>query len=231
MPVTASNRRRTNRRPPTASPFQAPLMTQPEQERPTDHQGIPVVKEEALRSPLPGAGEFRISKLYLANDTVAYACRDCLETANTRGEVMAHRNQEHGSRYGKKTPRVIPVKDRDVLDVVLPPRPDGNPAPSTLMELTLGELLALAPSLKALGDLIEQLERERDEAAGERLSRADRHKIEIYESHQAEIVELRAVKARTANYEEIRQEVADLRAWKKKITAKLHSVGFHLEEE
>lgn len=234
---TPSNTRKPVGRPrkqPAATSFQAPLIANTEPERPTDHDGVPIMREQTF-SNLPNAAPFRISKLILANDEIAFACRDCMFTADSRGDVMEHRNEVHGTRYGKKTPKMTFPKDREIGDPVLPPRPDGKPAPQQLREMTMGEYLAIAPSLKALGDLIDRVETERDEALAEveknRIDRLTQHKLDVYASNQETIVELRMQLQRWANYEDIREELYALRAWKKKITQKLHLVGFKLEED
>lgn len=247
---TASNRTATNttrrRRIPVPA-FQEPLIAEKRQasppeppepesaeERPTEYNGIPVEREEPLPSPLPKAQPFRISRLYLANGVIAYACRDCLFTADGRGEVMVHRNAAHGSRYGKKRSQVILAKDPTVEEFVLPPRKEG-PAPDTLLEMTIGEFLAVAPTIKALGDHLEQLETEKNDLqrqlAEVRIDRSTQHKIDVYESHRQEILDLRLTVQKQANYEQIREELYELRAWKRKITHKLSQLGFKLDEE
>lgn len=233
MPVAVPRKQLVKRKPPTPA-FQAPLMTEPaaEPERPVEHNGIPVVREEALAN-LPNA-PFRITKLHLSDGTQAHACRECLFTADTRGEVMLHRNQMHGAKYGKKRPKVEFPEEKDLFDPVLPPRGEV-PAPSNPLEMTVGEFLALAPTLAAMGDLIDRLEEERDAARAERdavqITKEMQHKIDVYESNQQDILDYRLKLHKQANYEELKAEVLELRAWKKKIVAKLSALGFHLNEE
>lgn len=182
-----------------------------------------ILREEPIRH-LPNA-PFRISRIFLANNETAYACRDCTATANSRGEIMIHRNEQHGARIGQKRP------DKPVLDLVLPPRKDG-PAPSDPLDMTFRELLKLMPSIGALGDLVEQMERERDAAIrmlGEH--RRNQVKIDGYDEMLAELTGARIQLRQWANYEEIKAELYSLRAWKKKIIAKFSSLGFQLNEE
>lgn len=215
--------------------FQQPLMPEPEPKRPRDHNGVPVEREE-LYSNLPTGGAFKISKLHLSNGEIAFACRDCTFTGDNRRDIMLHRNELHGAKYGKPTPRLLKkTPDKHITDVVLPPREDGSPAPTHFMERTVGEFLAIAPSLAALGDTFDRLEAERDAALAEvaenRIDRVTQHKIDAYDHLKSEIVELRRVVASQGNYEEIKEELYRLRAWKKKITAKFDSVGFKYEED
>lgn len=182
-----------------------------EPDRPTDHNGIPVVREELIAN-LPKA-PFKISRLFLADDTVAFACRDCLFTGDSRGAVMLHRNEEHGASFGRSRVDLVPLKTTP--DPVLPPRADG-PAPSNPLEMTLGEFLALAPSLAALGDLVDHMQSERDDA-------------------QAELVELRRHEkenaAKIAHYDQNRDELVYLRNWRRKMIKRLNDMGFSLNEE
>lgn len=243
MPVTrtaAPNRRRTPVRKTAkggGSAYQAPaLMANPnEPDRPTEHNGLHIEREEPLMS-LPNA-PFRYTRLHLIDGSTAFGCRDCLTTTDTRGQMLVHRNAEHGARIGKKGARVkLPeLGKREAPDLVLAPRADGTPAPGDPMMMRVGELLALMPSIAALGDLVERLETERDEAVAEvaenRIDKATRHKIDIYEHHQQEILDLRLALNKQANYEQVKEELYTLRAWKKKIEAKLKAVGFVLTEE
>lgn len=219
------------------SAYQAPaLMADPnEQERPTEHNGLHIEREEPLMS-LPNA-PFRYTRLHLIDGSTAFACRDCLTTTDTRGQILIHRNAEHGARIGKKNPRVaLPeLGKREAPDLVLAPRADGTPVPEDPMMMRLGELLALMPSIAALGDLVERLEVERDQAVaeldGNRIDKATQHKIDVYDHHRQEILDLRLALNRQANYEQVKDELYALRAWKKKIEAKLKAVGFVLSEE
>ncbi len=234
MPLTRSTQsRRTPAKSTPAPAFQEPLV--PDNDgRPTDHNGIPIEREELLGN-LPTGAHFRISKLHLANEETAFACRDCDFTADQRSEVMQHRNEAHGARFGKRTPKVTFNKDTNLGDVVLPPRANGF-TPSNPMEMTLAECLALAPSIGAIGDLITQVEAERDQAIADlhelRIwQRANAHAVAVHDSLQAEVIDLRLMIKNSGSYEQLKTEVNTLRAWKKKITAKLNAVGFKLAED
>lgn len=199
--------------------------------RPTEHNGIKVVKEQLLHN-LPNGAPFRISKLHLESGGQAFACRDCMYTADTRGLVMVHRNTDHGSRYGKKSIKVSLPTPTGAPDIVLAPRADGSPAPSDPMGWTIGELLALLPSITALGDLVESKEGLADEALaalGEQ--RRNQVKIDSFDDVQAQLVMAKQQLRHTGDYDEIKKEVATLRAWKKNIIKKLQAVGFQLAEE
>lgn len=182
--------------------------------RPREHKGIPILSEQTL-SNLPKA-PFKISRIYLANGTTAFACRDCDYTGDGRGDVMAHRNDEHGSSYGRARPKNEIAPLRGTPDPILPPREDGNPAPTNPMEMTLGEFMALAPSITALGDLVEEAQRERDAA------------VEELNSLKAETRDWR-IKAE--HYDEIREELVGLRNWRRKMINRLQQMGFQLSEE
>jgi hypothetical protein len=214
---------------PEKTPAKVPVLN-----RPTHHNGVEVVKEHKLAS-LPNGAAFRISKLELADGTWAHACVDCLFTGETRGDIMAHRNAQHGARYGKKRPKIEYVRDQGVLDLVLPPREDGTPAPLVPLDMTLREIITVAPSLLVLMDMLDAKERaveQLTEQLGQAtISRQDMHKITVYESHQTEIGELRATVARQGNYEEIKEELYALRSWKRKMITRLSQLGFHLSEE
>lgn len=215
---------------------------EPEQEEPADrdptrpheHNGVAVVREELL-SNLPSGSPFKVSKLHLIDGTVAHACRDCRFTGDTVTEVRHHRNAEHGTKFGKRTPKVHWERDNALGDLVLPMRGDV-PAPTNPMEMTLAEFLALAPSYAALGDLMDRLERERD-AALDKLAdlmsqnKEAQHALAVYPALQQEVVELRLLVRNAGAYEELKSEVLTLRAFKKKITAKLEQIGFGLVEE
>lgn len=84
------------------------------------------------------------------------------------------------------------------------------------LEMTLGELLAVAPSIKAMSDYVARLEHEVAEAReavakAEFLSRANKYKIDCYEVN--------------------REELAQLRQWKKRVVNKMKLLGFTLSEE
>ncbi len=187
---------------------------EPQPNRPTEHKGVAVEREEQLQN-LPRA-PFRISRLYLVDGTTAYACRDCLFTGESRGEVMAHRNDEHGASYGKARPKNEIAPLRGTPDPILPPREDGSPAPTAPMEMTLGEFMALAPSITALGDLVDEAQRERDAA------------VEELNSMKAATRDWRI---RAEQYDEMREELLSLRNWKRKMTSRLQQMGFQLTEE
>lgn len=242
MPTTTM--RRTRRKPAPAA-FQPPIAPDepapeakparvPVNARPTHHNGIEVVQEHKLAS-LPNGAAFRITKLELADGGWAHACVDCTFTSDSRGDIMAHRNAEHGAKYGKRRPKIEYVRDQGVLDIVLPPREDGSVAPLVPLDMTLREIVTVAPSLLVLMDMLDAKERLVEELTAElgkhQISRQDQHKIEVYESHQTEIGELRATLARQANYEEIKEEMHALRSWKRKMTTRLSQLGFHLSEE
>lgn len=194
----------------------AAAQAQPETSEERTHNGVAIVREEPVKSPLPTGAPFRYSRLFLEDGEVVWGCRDCPEITNTRGEVMAHRNARHGTRYGKKRAKVTvePQADLDLFDMVLPPRADGEPVPESPMDWTIGEVVAIMPTVKALGDLIDRLEKEVEELRGQlkqtRVSRTDMHKIEVYASNQ--------------------QEIGELRAWKKAVVKKFASLNFKLEE-
>lgn len=223
--------RRTRPAAATQPAFQEPLIA--DKGRPQTHNDIPVVREEILFN-IPGA-PFKISKLHLADGTVAWACRDCVFTGDKRVDVMHHRNSEHGAKFGKKPVKVIFPGDEHPGDLVLAPRADG-PAPTDPLKMTLGEYLSLAPSFAALSDLVDRLENERDELARELSDRAsfdqrNRHIIAVHDALEEEVIDLRLKMKSTGSYNALRNEVLELRTWKKKVTAKLKAVGFTLEEE
>lgn len=201
--------------------------------RPSEHHGIGIDHEELIMH-LPNA-PLRIARLHLVNGEQAYACRDCTYTGDTRGQVMIHRNDKHGTNIGRKKPKVEWPKGDPAPDLVLPPRTDGV-APTDPLEMRLGEFLALAPSYAALGDLIERIESERDAALAElderrRHDKVNQHKIDAYEGNHADLVEMRQIVTRQGNYDAVKAEMYALRAWKKKMIAKLSGLGFQLNEE
>lgn len=237
MPIASKPTRSPTRRAPAKSvpkaAFQAPLIE--DDARPQDHKGVPIVSEQTT-SNLPNGATFRISRLFLANGTNAYGCRDCKFTGDTRADVQQHRNAEHGAKYGKKTPRVIFPPDKNVPDLVLPARQDGVAAPTNPMQMTLGEILALMPSIAATSDLVDRMEVERDAAVSdlaerERHDRENAHKINVYESHVEELLDLRMKIRNVGSYEQAKAELLELRAWKKAMIKKLSALGFKLSEE
>jgi hypothetical protein len=205
-------------------------------DRPADHKGISIVREE-LRSFLPNGAPTKISKLHLSDGTAAFACRDCLFTHDTIAGIQHHRNDLHGTTYGHKAPRVIFEKDatKPVGDLVLPPRGD-RPAPTNPMEMTLAEFLALVPSYAALADLIDRLERERDSALEKVIeirseTRDAQHALAVYPSLQEEVVDLRMKLKGVGSFDEMKAELLALRAWKKKMIQRLEPLGFALIDE
>lgn len=205
-------------------------------DRPTDHKGISIVREE-LRTFLPSGAATKISKLHLSDGTAAFACRDCLFTHDTIAGIQHHRNDVHGTTYGHKAPRVIFEKDatKPVGDLVLPPRGD-KPAPTNPMEMTLAEFLALVPSYAALADLIDRLERERDAALEKVIevrheTRNAQHALAVYPSLQEEVVDLRMRLKGVGSFDEMKAELLALRAWKKKMIQRLEPLGFALIDE
>lgn len=198
-----------------------------EPDRPTKHNGIMITSEEPIRH-LPKA-PMRVSRLYLADDTLAYACRDCLFTADTRGAILLHRNEEHGARNGMKSVKVsLPKPDGDL---VLPPRGE-DPAPSNPLQMTLGEFLALVPNIAALGDLLEAMERERDEAlALVSHQRTNQAKIDGFDRLQEELTVAKQQLRSWGNYEAIRDELYELRRWKRDVVKRFAALGFKLDEE
>jgi hypothetical protein len=212
----------------------APPSVEEEPGRPQQHNGVAVLREE-LRRNLPSNAPFKISKLHLEGGGLAFACRDCEFTADTNSEVQQHRNAEHGTRYGKRTPKVVWPKDNQLDDVILPPRGD-QPAPTNPMEMMLGEFLAMVPSYAAMSDLIDRAERDRDAALArvaelQDQNRDAQHALAVYPTLQAEVVDLRLLTRNTGSYEELKAEVQALRAWKKKIIQRLEPLGFSLTEE
>lgn len=202
--------------------------------RPTEHNGIQVVREE-LRRNLPTNAPFKISKLHLEDGTTAFACRDCLFTGDTNVDVQRHRNAEHGARFGKRTPKVVFAKDNQLDDIILPPRGE-RPAPTNPMEMTLAEFLAVAPSYAAMADLIDRVEQERDAALAkivemQQMVKDAKHAIAVYPTLQSEVVDLRLMVRNAGTYEELKAEVLHLRTWKKKITQRLESLGFVFADE
>ncbi len=203
--------------------------------RPADHNGIPIEREELLAN-LPSGSPFKVTRLHLSDGNKAWGCRDCLFTGDARRDVQQHRNDEHGARFGKKTPKLVYAAHADDGDLVLPPRDENKAAPSDIMQMTMGEVLALMPSIGALSDLVDRVEHERDLARVElnerrKHDRENQHKIDVYDSHQEELLTLRLHMRNTGSYEQLKAEVVALRAWKKRITAKLNAVGFVLNEE
>lgn len=259
MPV--QQQRKTVVKHKSATPlFQAPAPS--EVERPTEHNGIPVVREQLLGN-LPSGAHFKISKLHLANETVAYACRECLFTGNTMTDARIHRNEEHGAKFGNRPP--VTTEEPEALtnepetsdadeptDVLGPPviepkllsepltttakkRPPMPQLSGHILEKTLGEFLALCPSISAMGDTFDRLQQEINELKAEleanQISREDQHKIHVYEQNRDEVLSLRLEMHKHKNCEEIRTERDALRAWKKKMRTKLKALGAQLGEE
>lgn len=202
--------------------------------------GVDVVRVEPI-APLGPDRPMRIAKIFLADGRMVHGCRDCpdlLDFTGSRGDVMAHRNEVHGARYGKKRPKISAQQQElpEVLDAVLAPRTDGKPAPSSVYEMTMAEVIALLPSIKALGDLVESAETENDKLLDElnalrAFERQNRAKLDAFDELRDELVELRIQIRQWANYEAIKAEMYELKAWKKKVSARLKSVGFLLSDE
>ncbi len=209
----SSRKAAASRRKPKNVAEQTALDVVTELDRPIAHEGVRIVAENPIPSPLAHGAPFRISRLELESGEQAFACRDCLFTADTRGLVMKHRNEEHGAKVG--TRRVLTAV-RGAPDPVLPLRPDGSPPPSDPNDWTLAELFALVPSLTALGDLTEQAQAERDQL-------------------EAELSELklatRDMRVKAEAHDVMREELIGLRAWKRKMTTRLNQMGFSLTEE
>lgn len=215
--------------------FQEPMIPAVDPDRPQEHNNIPVVREELMGN-LPSGAKFKISKLHLSDGTDAFACRDCLYTGDTRADVMHHRNDAHGNKYGKKPPKVVFAKDPEPYELVLPPRSEGVPAPTNIMEMTVAELLALMPTIGALGDLVETEAHHRELAEVElderrKHDRENGHKIAAYDSMHEELVERRMAMKGYGSFDEMKAELKALRAWKQKMTARLKTLGFVLTEE
>lgn len=225
---------RTPRRNPAAKQitFSGPAAPQGPPKRYVD--GVEVLREVPVEH-LPGK-PFRISRLYLADETVTFGCRDCVHTG-TRGEIMAHRNASHGASIGRKRAKVVqePLGGGALMDVIVPERADGPP-PDAIYDMTMRELLAVFPSITALGDLIAKVEAERDELLSElnvrrANDRSNQHKIDTYDELRDEVTTLRQQMRSWGNYEQVKQEMYELKAWKKKMTTKLQSLGFVMTEE
>lgn len=228
VPTTPRRRRRTNARTVDFSAASRQI------------NGIDVEEIKPVES-IPGI-PLRIALVRLADGSTVHACRDCpdpLDFVGTRGDVMSHRNAVHGARYGKKKPKIEePSQDDpgDLLDAVLAPRTEDEPAPGTVYEMTIGEILALAPTIKALGDLVEQAEARVDEVMDElrdlrQYQRDTVTKLAGYEAARDEVVGLRVQIRAWGNYEAIKAEMYQLRAWKKDMIKKLKAMGFQLTEE
>lgn len=233
MPTIPTRTRATTRSAvPKVEPKQAVPPTQAHP-RPTHHNGVAVVSEERLGN-LPNGIKFKVSRLYLANGEVAHACWECTFTGDTRGDVMSHRNTEHGTQIGRRRVQRI-FEDPHLLDLVLPAREDGTQPGDNPLYWQIGEIIAVVPTIKALGDHMERLEDEnaqlREEVGRTRVTRTDQHKLDVYESNQQEIGELRARLKHMPNIEALRAEVYELRAWKKKMIKRLGTLGFQLSEE
>lgn len=255
MPTAAEPRRRG--RPPKAS-FQEPLMPTAKQEppkrvpgprgqqalmsvvdegRPQEHKGIQVIREELRPSPLPQCkAPLKISKLHLADGSLAFACRDCTETGDTLADMMQHRNAVHGSKYGKRRPKITFPADADPMDMVLPRRAVDIPGPDELMEMTVAEMMSLLPSIGAIGAYVEQVERENADMRAELDERhqffeANKTRLANYEAMEAELVDRRLTMKNTGSYEELKTEVVKLRAWREKMIKRFSAVGFVFTEE
>lgn len=210
--TTARTRRRTA--PPPPATFRQPAIPEVA-EKPEKRMvnGLEVIEEHLIRLQ-PKANPIKISKLELEDGSFVHACREC-DFTGSRGDCMAHRNRVHGARFGMRR------KKEDVLDLLVPTKQESDVAPETPGEMTLAQIQAIMPSIKALGDLVDELERERDELAQrcaeyEKFERTNATKLLEYDELQAAVVELRIRDRQRGNYEEIKAELYELRAWKKK---------------
>jgi hypothetical protein len=217
-----------------ATPHKSAPDTADAAERPAKHRGIRILKEEPQMA-LPKA-PFRFTKIHLEDGTAGFACKDCVTTTDTRGEILIHRNEAHGARNFKKPPKMDLPSLRTAPDPVLPPRSDGKPAPTAPLDMTLREFLAICPDLAAMGDLVDRMESERDHARDmlkeqEKATKENAHKIAVYPSLQEEVVDLRLMVKDAGRFEEMKTELLELRLWKKKMIAKLSALGFNFTEE
>lgn len=237
MPTPSKTPTRTTRSParkPATQTSLLPSLAVPDG-RPTQHNGVAVV-QEILRSNLPNNAPMKISKLKLADGTMAAACRDCKFTGDTITIVMQHRYKDHGAGYSKKFVRAHFPADKFVGDIVLPSRGPDKPMPTGAMDMTMAEILALLPSIHALGELIDKTEAQRDLLLAElnersKHDRENQHKIAAYDSLTDEVVERRAAMRTTGSYEQMRAEVLELRKWKKDMIKKLGPLGFNFNDE
>lgn len=214
-------------------------------------KGVRVLSEELVYC-LPNAPIRGYSKLLLADGTTTFRCKDCVpDVVGSRGDLMAHRNAEHGGRIGKNRGVITKAKAQLVLeellgaphDIELPPEQRPLPDvidPLALTTMTLAEVMAIAPSIKAIGDLMGELEDARDAALKELQERrahdkTNAHKIDSYDAQRSEILDLklrlRKEQHKIDGYDELRSEVLALRDWKKKMINKLRPLGFVLSEE
>lgn len=192
---------------------QPALIERDEPERPDRHNGIKVVREELLQN-LPRA-PFRITRLWLDDGNVAFACRDCLFTGDSRGIVMAHRNETHGASFGLKR-RIADIPPfRGTPDPIIAYGEGRTPSPDPL-DWTLKELLAVCPSITALGDLVEEAQRQRDTAV------EDLADLKI---------STRDMRIKAEQYDKVRDELNALRNWKRKMITRLEQMGFSPKEE
>lgn len=224
-------------------------------QRPTEVDGVTVVREERMRN--YQGSYFKISKLYLADGVMVWGCWECLYVAETRGHVMAHRNAEHGAQYGKKghrKARMLALAEQaaeqaaaeetaepetpeaeicEPVTVVQPAetvafRADRDTIPKTIMDMTIG-------GVRSLCDLVERLEKEiedlKDKLDEVQIDRTTQHKIDVYETNRAEIVELRQIKSQHDHCDDLRDEVKELRAFRRKMITRMAQLGFKLSEE
>jgi hypothetical protein len=168
--------------------------------------GVEVVEVQEIRLH-PKAGALKVVRLIMADGTVLHGCREC-DFSGSRGDVMAHRNAVHGARYGKKTPAAPG-------DVIVAQRENGF-VPQAVQDMTIGELVAIMPTVKELGDLVERMDIERNEAV-----RALRDLEGQYHRNRVRI----------EGYDSMREELMELRSWKKKMVQRLAALGFKLEED
>lgn len=249
MPSASAPKNRIVRRPRTAAAAaQAPDTPQQEQPavkiedtprqpaRPTEHNGIPIVNEECRASPVNPKAFLKITKLHLSNDTIAFGCLDCLFTGDTRSELQRHRNAEHGTRFGKRRAKVRFATDDNLGDLVLPSRPDGTPAPIDVLEMTLAEFLSIMPSFAALMQYIEDIENRHQQLVDLVRQQKDELKasayaVAVYPALQEEVIDLRLKIKGVGSFEANKAELLVLRDWKNKMTKRLATLGFVLNEE
>lgn len=232
---TTPPRKRAPRRAAPGLNFQKPVPAPPLRQV----NGLDVVNIVRFES-LPGK-PMRMNLIKLEDGSQLFGCYDCpdvLDFTGSRGEVMAHRNALHGAMFGKRKPKVVPdpSSQMDVLDIVVESRGPDQPAPQTPYDMTVRELLAIMPSVAALGDLIDRTEAERDALLAELNAyrahdRENKAKIEGFDALRDEVIELRVQMRQWGNYEAVKAEMYALRGWKRKIITKFKALGFQFDEE
>ncbi len=137
-PVTRHTSRRPDaRRTPRPLPQQAqPTLVEGPEEEPWLIDGLKVIETHRQQN-LPGV-PFYYSKLTLEDGTFRYQCVDCGDVTTTRDTYRAHRASVHPKDSVKVTPAVL--------------------------SLTLGQIVGMASGSTAIGERIEKVTAERDEA-------------------------------------------------------------------